>query len=105
MFDTKSLGEIVTKKFARSYVDDFVDKTHYIATSGLLLLFGLVLGAKQIFGEPVSCFEPAHYSSTFNSSLFLLISNFRRLGQVRGQLLLRDQHVYAQWGRAKDAMG
>ena len=47
--------------------DDFVDRLSRTYTSGLFIVFALIVSCEQFVGEPISCWVPAHFTDSHRS--------------------------------------
>jgi hypothetical protein len=62
MMEIPYLGEFLAS-LKSAKLDDLVDRCHYLFTCGLLILFAIVVGSKQTFGQPIQCMTHAEFPS------------------------------------------
>jgi len=44
--------------------DDVADRLSHLYTTGILVVFSIVVSSKQYVGDPINCWVPAHFSGS-----------------------------------------
>jgi len=61
MLTTIPIVDKLMMDLKKTRMDDLVDRAHYMFTVMGLLFAMMIIGAKQIFGEPIRCMVAAEY--------------------------------------------
>ncbi|KAI1703509.1 innexin domain-containing protein [Ditylenchus destructor] len=64
MFEFKLVSDFF-KALKLAKLDDIVDKAHYLVTTAALLFFCMLIGVKQIFGEPIACMASPEFPAAW----------------------------------------